>query len=160
MKKAQLQIAENIGILVVFFILLVFGLVFYVSVKETTYESTIQEFSELSTVSTSQKALNMPELLCTKGFNVFENYCFDTYKLKLLTKYLKKNPLIRDTIYFDKFKNSVISVEEVYPKYKKWVLYNRTLEKVDSSKTQLPISLFNASSDEYYFAVLTVEVFG
>jgi len=160
MKKGQLQIAENIGILVVFFILLVFGLVFYVGLQKTSVDTKKEEFSQLSTVSINQLVLNLPELLCSKGFNVYEGYCFDIEKIEVFKQYLKDNNIYRDTIYFDKFKNSKIIVKKVFLGEEEYVVYDRSLENVDSTQTQLPISLYDPVNDEYSIGVLTIEVFG
>ncbi len=151
--------AENIGILIVFFILLIFGLIFYVGIQKTTYQSRSEEASQLQTISVSQKALYLPEFACTKGFNVIEDHCFDKAKLNAFVDFANNNKNLINTLYYDYFKESKIHIQELLPGNDEWTVYNRTNPDLSMYSTQLPISLYDPAKEEYSFAILYADVY-
>jgi hypothetical protein len=162
MKKAQIQMAENIGIMIIFFMLLVFGLIFYVWIQGITYETRAEEASQLGTVKVNQKALYMPEFLCVgEGFNDMQAYCFDVEKMDAAKKFFDDNPGYTDLIYYDMFQDSEIYVEQIIPNNppNTWVLYNRSDANLSRLESSFPISLYYPKTDDYAFGVLRVAVY-
>ncbi len=158
LKKAQIQIAENIGVLVVFFIFLVFGLVFYANLRSAAYVEKIDDFEQLQSIAVSQKVLYMPELICFTGFNIVDDYCFDSAKMDAFDKFLNANKDIMETNYYDYFGNSRIEVQEILPGNKNWLLYNRST-KSGYERTYLPINIYNPTEDRYHLGILKVDVY-
>ncbi len=64
-RKSQIQMGETIGILFVFFILVVFGFVFYMNVMKGSSKVEMEENIQLKTIGIAQRASFLPELQCS-----------------------------------------------------------------------------------------------
>jgi hypothetical protein len=80
-KKAQVKMTETVFILLIFFILLGLGLIFYGNVQKTLIGKGIKEGFEKKAVLISQKATFMPEVQCSFKNNIIDS-CYDLYKLQ------------------------------------------------------------------------------
>ncbi|MBW2974306.1 hypothetical protein KY366_01180 [Candidatus Woesearchaeota archaeon] len=156
--RSQIQMGESVAILFIFFILLVFGFVFYMNIMRGSAKVEIEENIQLKAIGVAQKASFMPELQCSRE-NVVDENCIDILKLTAASGLLKDNNIY----YYDIFGLSSIRVEEVYPGRdppKEWYLYNHTLANYsDRLSTFIPVSLFNASSEKYGYGVMVVDVY-
>lgn len=167
--KAQLRMGESIIVLLVFFILLTLGAVFYARIN---VETSAQEKNELKTVNAikvAQEMAKMPELICTKeGVEDFD--CFDKYKYKAF-EYTAKHPF--HAKYYDSlFPNVNATIVELYPnKQPPITILNTVLlstnEKTgekellarNSQKFFIPVTIFNPIEDISSFGYLEIEVF-
>jgi len=146
---------ESVAILFVFFILLVFGFVFYMNIIKSSAKTEIEENIQLKTIGIAQKASFLPELQCSEE-NVRVENCIDLLKLDAASSLLRDNSIY----YYDIFEFSQISVEKVYPGEQSWLLYDNTLGNYTNKlSTFIPVSLFNATSKKYDFGILVVEVY-
>ena len=147
---------ESIAILFIFFILVVFGFVFYVNIMKGSAKVEIEENIQLKAIGIAQKVSFLPELQCSEE-NVRIEDCIDLMKLNAASKLLKDNSIY----YYDIFEFSKIWVEEVFPhEGTKWDLYNSTPTNYSNRiSTFIPVSLFNPISKKYNFGVLNVEVY-
>ena len=154
-KRGQVQMGESVAILFVFFTLLVFGFIFYVRIIGSSAESEVEEQIQLKAVAVAQKASFLPELQCSQE-NVRVENCIDIYKLTHFDDLILKNKLY----YYDVFGFSKISVQRKFPDPKVFPVYNSEpgLFK-EKLSTFIPISLYNATDDNYGFGILVVEVF-
>lgn len=147
---------ESVAILFIFFILLVFGFVFYMNIMRGSTKVEIEENIQLKAISAAQKASFLPELQCSEE-NVRTEDCIDTYKLDAASKLLEDNSIY----YYDVFEFSNIEVKRIFPEPEKiWPIYNNELTDYKNRiSTFIPISLFNATSKKYDFGILAVEVY-
>lgn len=155
-KKSQIQMGESIAILFIFFILLIFGFVFYMNVMKSSAKVESEENIQLKAIGIAQKVSFLPELQCSEE-NVRAENCIDLYKLEAASKLLK----INNIYYYDIFESSRIRVDEIIPKSgKEWPLYNNTMQDYKNRlSTFIPISLFNATSKKYNFGILVVDTY-
>jgi len=109
-KKAQIQMGESIAILFIFFILVVFGFVFYMNIMKGSAKIEIEENIQLKAIGIAQEVSFLPELQCSEE-NVRVEDCIDLMKLDAASKLLKDNSIY----YYDIFEFSKIWVEEVFP---------------------------------------------
>ncbi len=155
-KKAQLQMGETIAILIIFFIFVAVGLVFYTKMMESGIDVKREENIQLEAVKVAQRASFLPELQCSEE-NIRKDNCVDLLKLDVAGRLIKDNML---NIYYDTFGLSRITIKEVFPGDKEWILYNATPEKwLDKKSTFIPIALSNYTARNYYFGVMEVEVY-
>lgn len=147
---------ESVAILFIFFILVVFGFVFYTNIMRGSAKVGIEENIQLKAISIAQKASFLPELQCSQD-NVRKENCIDIYKLETASKILKENYIY----YYDLFEFSNIEVEEIFPNPEKvWPLYNNTpTNYTNQLSTFIPISLFNDTSKKYDFGILVVKAY-
>jgi len=155
-KRSQIQMGESIAILFIFFILMIFGFVFYMNIMKGSAKIDVEENIQLKAVGIAQKASFLPELQCSKD-NVRVEDCIDKYKLGAVEKLLDDN----NVYYYDLFEFSNISVRKIYPGTEEnWNLYgNKPTEFRNRLSTFIPVSIFDPTDKSYGFGILTVEVY-
>ena len=160
-KKAQIKMFETIAVLLIFFILIAFGLIFYSKVQRDSIQGTGKEYFNLKAIQTAQLVSFLPELQCTSptSANIIGDDCFDVFKIIALKDIIEDNSKLKDGYYFDLFGFSKITVEQIYPLGKKWVIYDKSSGKSSKSSLQIPVLIYNASSRENYFGVLNIDVY-
>jgi preprotein translocase subunit SecG len=164
--KAQIKMSETIAVLLIFFILVVFGIVFYNNYSKIAAKEKQEELLGMKAMDITLKSLFLPELICSEGKAEPKDNCFDMMKLRHVDKVFSDH---FEEYYFDLFPYTTITVEQLYP-YEEdkegnnknvWVLYDK--EKPDWERkeaTYFVVSLRDESSlIEYSFGVLTVEVY-
>lgn len=125
-RKAQMQMMETIGVLFIFFVLVLFGIIFYFKYQQIALQEKQEELVVARAMDTTLQALFLPELQCSRGEAEPEDNCIDLVKLRAWNETREK---YIDDYYFNLFSYSRIYVEEIYPGNETWVLYER--EKVD-----------------------------
>lgn len=155
---------ETIAVLLIFFVLIGFGLIFYARVANTSVSDASKEQFQLKAIQTAQLVSFLPELQCTSSTsaNIVVDDCFDVLKVEALSSILNdsSNQKIKNEYYFDSFGFSKIHIKKIYPSVSEWTIYERT--KTNSralSSIKVPVSLYDAVSNSYGFGVLTVEVY-
>ena len=91
MQKAQIKMTETIGVLVVFFILILFGFIFYAQYQKSAIREHQQEATVKRAVATSLKAFYLPEIRCTRGFDVAFTACIDIDKAEIFSATIEEN---------------------------------------------------------------------
>lgn len=168
MRKAQIKMAENIGILVIFFFLLVIGLVFYSSIQKRSLSYEVEKIVGKSAVQVAHTAASLPELQCSQPLEseVGRMGCIDKYKLvafSTLNDSLGNDDFM--LFYYDFLKNSRISLRELYPELGEYiVIYDNPLENASSIiPAHIPVFLFdelqNRPLGAYSLGDLKVEVY-
>ncbi len=153
-KKSQIGMSETIAILFIFFILVAFGFMFYLRIHRASIKTQLEKSVDLMAIEITQKISFLPELQCSKK-NIITDNCIDILKLESAKAIINENK----ESYYDLFSDSEIVVEEIYPKKKTWILYNKTIEDTSAIFTPVPILLYNSTSDENYFGVLQIKYF-
>ena len=160
MKKGQIRMTETIAVLFIFFVLILFGLIFYFRYSESAFKAEQEEMFGKKAIDLTTKTIFLPELLCSKGEAEAEDFCFDMMKLRHTEKTLKKH---LSDYYFGLFSYAKISVQEIYPDDDSWIIY----EKKKPNSTRVDPTFFVVSlKDEslggqpsYGFGVVKVEVY-
>jgi len=149
--RSQIKMFETIAILVVFFILVLFGFMFYARVQKGTFETEIEETTVLKSIDVSGKVSLLPELQCIQ-----EKDCIDVLKLDAAAEVINANRVE----YFNIFGYSNTYIKEIYPEENQWYIYDFPKEE-DQGKisTQFPVSLYDPRTESYSFGVLFVDVY-
>ncbi|MBW2981366.1 hypothetical protein KY343_00670 [Candidatus Woesearchaeota archaeon] len=118
---------ETIGVLVVFFIIVLFAIIFYAQYQK----SSIQEQKEAAiikrAVSTSLKTFYLPEMRCTRAFDVTFTACIDIHKADIFRQKLQNNE--NYNYYTNIFGKSHIYLENVMFPQDPIEIYNGTPAK-------------------------------
>jgi hypothetical protein len=155
--KAQIRMGETIAILFIFFLLLMFGFAFYSKIQKAGFKTRQKEVSDIRAIEIAQKVSFLPELQCSSK-NVITENCIDILKLDYVSDLMKSEK----GYYFDDIGlgYSTITVNMIYPTHKTWILYdNRPSYSTTKLFTPIPISLYNATSRQYYFTILNVSYY-
>ncbi len=146
---------ETIAVLLIFFILVVIGLVFYTNVLKGSIEIQKEESIQLNAIEVAQRASSLPELQCSED-NIVSDNCIDVIKLQIAADIINANEIH----YYDKLLFSKIIISEIYPDKKEWTLYDRPLAQFSNKiVTNIPISLFDPVSNKNSFGIMNVELF-
>ncbi|MFH1064245.1 MAG: hypothetical protein V1729_04150 [Candidatus Woesearchaeota archaeon] len=156
-KHAQMKMGETIAIMFIFFLLLIAGAVFYMNLQRSSISQDISQAYELRAVEIAQTISFLPEVQCTES-NVVKASCFDIYKMigmSVVSQTTKGN-----TLYLREFGTTTIKLTKLYPGGGNWVLYDNPKESFSSAPiTNVPIMLYNSTSDKYYFGVLQITTY-
>ena len=162
--RAQIKMFETIGVLVVFFFLLVTGIALYFGFQKGSIEEARVEAAELSGFQTALRVLYLPELDCS-FLGAHKENCIDKLKLDSFRGLLQDDDVRVD--FFGGFGFSNITVRQAWPCPNQLcsgvVLYENVPMKdgVPSyshvSATLSPVLLFDAWRNEYDFGVVEVK---
>ena len=153
-RKSQLKMAETLGVIFVFLVLVVFGFMFYARFQRATFKTVLQEEQEKRSVEGAQRAFTLPELQCAANNIVIDN-CIDILKLEALSRMVQADSALHLS-YYDFFESSKIAVKQLYPGMQEWNLYERTTNNSGSLFTPLPVSLYDPIARRYNMGVVEV----
>lgn len=102
---------ETVAVLFIFFVLILFGIIFYYKYAEGAIAQEKQELIGKRAIATSLKVLFAPELICSNGGAEVEDNCIDMGKLPDAIRVIEENPVY----YFNIFSYATISIEQIYP---------------------------------------------
>jgi len=153
---------ETIAVLLIFFVLIGFGLIFYGNMQTGIIQETSEENFELKAIQTAQLVSFLPELQCSSN-NIIVDDCFDILKVEALSEIISspQNQKLKNEYYYDLFGFSSITIEQIYPfPVASWSIYEKTTEKTKAkSSIKIPVSLYDPTSRAYNFGILTVDVY-
>lgn len=156
--KSQIKMGETIAILIIFFFLVVFGFSFYVQMQKVSFGKQQRETTGLKAIQIAQQASFMPELQCSFR-NVQQDDCIDLLKLDVFSRLVNSSDEFY-SYYTALFGLSNVSVHQVYPVKKSFSLFSLNSSIETYLVTRVPVSLYNATSKTYSFALLEVKTFG
>jgi hypothetical protein len=156
MKKAQIKMFETIGVLVIFFFLLVAGASFYFKMQESALEREVAKQAQLRSLQAAQRATYLPELDCSLVGVQREN-CFDRVKLRVFPEVASQQA----EEYFWIFGYANITVRELYPEQGAPVpVYDYPLQEYKHApKSLVPVLVYDPFSRAYSFAVMEVTTY-
>jgi len=134
-KKGQMQMMETIGVLFIFFILVVFGMIFYFKYQQISFQEKQEELVATRAMDSTLIALFLPELQCSRSGAEAEDNCIDISKLEGLNSVMSK---YSNEYYFNIFSYSRIYVEMVYPTNYNWVVYDHEKTKINDAGDEVP----------------------
>ena len=159
MGKAQIKMFETIGVLIVFFFLLVAGAVFYFNIQKSELQKEIFKQSQLKSLKSAELAVFLPELDCSFVSVTREN-CFDRFKLAALQDIIANDERVRRD-YFNTFGYMNLSVREIYHATGFSVkVYEFLPDEFGSSfRSQIPVLLYDPVSRNSSFGVMEVTTY-
>src|SRR3989344_170364 len=105
-RKAQIQTSETIAVLFIFFVLILFGIIFYYKYQQVAIRERGEELLSLRAMDTTLKVLFLPELICSKGEAEPEDNCVDLLKVRHTPEIFRTH----NSRYFDLLSYSTISI--------------------------------------------------
>jgi hypothetical protein len=155
-RRSQIKMMETIAILFIFFILVMFGFIFYSRISKESYSAEAEEITALKAVQISEKANFLTDVQCSMD-NIPDEDCIDVYKLQAFSQLAAKE----DVYYYNIFEFSVINITEIYPfSGRSWKMYDHPLpDYTDLVRVQLPVSLYYPGEDRYLYGVINVGVY-
>lgn len=156
-----MKFGENIAIMIVFFILLAMGLLFYGAWQRGTIKESIQEQFTKEAIKIALTVSYLPEVICSQDNYVVEN-CFDEYKVFSLSRLIEADDesfLNYEALFHD----SRITIKKIFPSREIIILYDKSpAEFVEIVPTYIPITLKDPRErldQGNSIAILKVEVF-
>ncbi len=164
-KKSQIKMTETIGILVIFFILLLFGIIFYAQYQKSSIKKQETLFLEKQAVASSLKTIFLQEIRCEETETT--GTCIDLYKLDALKKKILQKGSDFENYYSNVFYGMKISVKNLILKESKEIVLSESpITWTRKTNVQTPIILRDSAFEQgnliitkNYFGVLNVEVY-
>ena len=151
---------ESVAVLVIFFILLAIGLIFYGNIQRTQVGQEHEEILDKSAVELAQEFTALPELQCTVDGIVQEN-CFDMYKAMAFSQQIQDEAFFLP--YRRQFGNTKATLAIKYPFEEDIILYDTSIEQARTSiSTYLPMQILNSSvgTDKIFaFGYLNITIY-
>jgi len=145
----------TIAVLIVFFIILMFGFIFYTQVERISFERSQTEAEARRSIAVAQVVVNLPELQCSLAAGVEKGICFDLYKIlafnETYTNYW--------TYYYNMFGYAEINVTQINLEDDieiNYQIYKNTGDKNSSTLGLIPISIYNPIGKNFSFGVVEV----
>jgi hypothetical protein len=186
-KKAQVKMAENIGVIIIFIVLLMMGLTFYTFFRTSTLEKDYEMTVVKNSIDIAQRVVFLPELQCGEDIVKRED-CIDLFKAAAIEK-MKLFNTYSNSIYFPILGFSDIRLTSVFPEdtmnfgngdKSDIVIYSNPLKNKCSNGNDppctgdarlvtkfkvkkflpVPVTIYNPLSDQYSLGVLEVTVYG
>ena len=172
-RKSQLKIGESILVLLIFFVILVMGLVFYAKIQTHVNEIAAEDFQTKRTIDMALAVKFLPELQCS--IQATEEYdCIDVLKLVSFKDVLEFYPLYQR--YFAQlFPNTQVFIKQAYAprghllpedvEGKGILLFDNKYE-ADPSKVRslttlsLPVTLYDPIAGSYSFGFVVLDAYG
>jgi hypothetical protein len=163
--------SETIAVLFIFFVLVVFGIIFYVKYSQIAAEGRQEELLGMKAMDITIKSLFLPELICSRGEAEPIDNCIDLLKLNHADEIFKGHV---EDYYFNLFSYSKINITRVYPTHGEWILYEKEKTKIvdgievpnwkNRELSHFVISLRDEIESEsrkgkFSFGILTIEVY-
>ena len=155
-KKSQIKMTETIGVLVIFFILVLFGFIFYTQYQKSAIKQQQEELTAKNAVATSLTISFLPELRCSEKdiptIGCIDKIKFDMFKTKL------EDP-DSYSFYSKIFGKSTIYLENIILETE-IVLYNNTPEiSTRTIPIRFPLVIYNPLTSKKDFGVLYVDIY-
>ena len=162
-RKSQLRIGETMMVMVIFFILLVIGLIFYAKVQQHLSAQEAEEYMAKRAKDMALSVSFLPEIQCTKtGTEDFD--CIDKVKLEVFQKIVPNSPYSR--YYRNLFSNTKISIHEIFsatsPPAQKVDLFEAVIDKEAIRGSQIifiPVTIYDPRTDQNSYGYIKLEVF-
>ena len=142
-------------VLIIFFILLAGGMIFYAKISVYTQAKKEEEYHELDAIAIEQRIRHLAEIQCTIDASVIFD-CYDLSKIYALKKSIEDSPLYYSIIVFP---NSKVTVNSIYPVVDEIVLYDYTEESMGVEPFRTPVTIYDPREDTYNFGYITIEVY-
>lgn len=157
-KKAQIQMMENIGVLVIFFVLVIIGMIFYFTYQAGGIEEKVSEYKTRNALELASKIALLPELQCRED-NVLQDHCYDMLRVAS-SKILFASESSTD-YYFSLFGYSTIRIRSIYPNQWGAEIYNKVRPQFTNNDTfVIPVIVYDPASDVHNYGILDVSVYG
>lgn len=155
-RRAQIKMFETISVIIVFFFLLVIGMVYYNSTQKDEIKKMNEEDKQLRAIEIMKIVTYLPELRCSKD-NVFKPNCMDLVKLQNFKAVSDQEMLY----YISVFSFANISVKEIYPGEAEYNIYfnNKTTRTTGKDSSSIPILINDPINRVSHAGILTVEIY-
>lgn len=143
--------------MIIFFILLAGGMVFYAKISTYTSKQQQEENLDLSAISIEQRIRHLSEISCTTDAVVIFD-CYDLSKIHALQQIIPEHNLYYQSIIF---KNSRVAITSVYPTLDEILLFepSDTSQSTSSQPFRTPVTLYDPVTDTTNFGYITIEVY-
>jgi len=164
-KQSQLKIGESILVLLIFFILLTMGLIFYAKIQGHVMQQEAEDFTAKRTIDMALAVKFFPELQCTT-LATEEFDCIDMGKLLMFNDLSTINPSY-SRYYAQLFPNAKITIKQAFAPFGGILpmegvvlvdnIYLQESEITNFKKLALPITIYDPVMDANSFGFIELE---
>lgn len=161
-QRAQIQMAESIGAIIIVTLLIVFGIIFYSKIQAGGIRQEQTTARALSGVELAQRLAALPELACSSS-SVQDAACIDLHKAEAFAAIANSSDAA--LYYYQLFGNARIELDKIYtppsetniPFDSQLVLYENNASLHQSqSPVFIPFAVQNGLTGESYLGYIAV----
>ncbi|MBW2990429.1 hypothetical protein KY348_01855 [Candidatus Woesearchaeota archaeon] len=160
-KKSQMQMSETIFVIFIIIIIILIGFVAYSKFQEQDIKEYNRQQRNMRVIELAHRISSWPELECSVT-GVTEFVCLDITKIMVFEDFMEKSKQEEGyafNYYFDLLKKSKITVKEVYPMEREWVIYNNPGRTLTTDEVPIPVNLYNPLTDTNAFGIMELLVY-
>lgn len=157
--KGQVQLGESIAVVIIVIVLIFIGIVFWNKNSTSNIKDIQSQSNELSVIEIANIVPELYELKCNE-LSVNRVKCIDLYKLKAMSEEINNSDRKAYSYYHNYFKNSKITIVQVYPESSAFnmTLYDAELrDKTTTLLISLPINIKNYVDKTTTYGFIVVE---
>lgn len=156
--RGQVQLGESTAVVIIVIILLVLGIVFWNRVSSSNIQEIQSQYQELSVIEIANMVSEMSELKCYEA-SVNKVKCLDWYKILAMSNMTNNKTDPATFLYYNYyFKNSKITIVQIYPDSRNVTLYDAKLSNhTRSLLIPLPINIRDYVNKTTYYGLIMVE---
>lgn len=159
MKHGQIKMGETIAVLIVFFLMLTFGLIYYAKFRQDSMIKSAEDLQVVSAIDVATRVSLLPELQCT-ALSIECGNSFDRYKLKAFSGIGSKgSQTFPGNPYYDLFHASYIIFNQTFPQKEVRIIYNYTMNKTSYEPVYIPMTVYDPIDGNFSFGYLMVRVY-
>ncbi len=153
MKRAQIQMAENIAVLIVLVFIIMIGVMFFTRIRQHSVKTKLTEFSELSLIKLADLISGMPEFSCSVN-GVVQANCVDLLKSEAFVNLSLVS--LKTEYYYNLFGKSKISFVSVFPYEYNKTVYDSPYNNSNALSVFVPINLYDPINDSLNFGYIQI----
>jgi hypothetical protein len=151
--KGQMQIAEIVIVMIIFFFILGFGILFYSRFATDDTRREVDEINRLNLAETAKLISTLPELHCSLRGDV-DMTCVDLYRAQILAEKMSSDA---DRLHYSNlFPGYKVELECVYPTPCLYLVFDYTTVGTDTVPFVMPIVIYNATESRYVYGLLHI----
>lgn len=155
-KKGQIEMSETVIAVFIFLVIFIIVFGFYYSQFTSSIKASAYKEKDTENLLLISAVMGSAEFYCSNN-NVVENGCLDVTKINNFVVLMDNDGFAN--FYKNVFRNSRISVQQVYPKELDEIVFYEVGESSERFVRNVPILLYYPSLKEYNIGMLKVEVF-
>ncbi|MBI4150106.1 hypothetical protein HY488_01750 [Candidatus Woesearchaeota archaeon] len=162
-QKAQMQMAETIAILLVFFVIIGLSLTYYGAFQAGSIREAQREQFEKEAIRIALVVSHLPEVACSDDNQITEN-CFDKLKVQSLSTLAAQGGNEEAFLFYQsEFRDSKVVIQQIFPDVEEFVIYdNAPAEFTEMIPTFIPMTIRDPTKHLQFqntLGLLTVEVY-
>ncbi len=156
--KAQIQLGEIVAVLIIFLIIMIFGLYWYATGSAQSEQGVLAGMNRMELLEIGRVIMNLPELECSIDSRR-ELSCIDEYRARALASIIEgtaqERAYFTNKFFAERRANYKATIEVIHPVGNQITLFDFVSENpISTQQISIPITLYDPIHRTHAFAML------